>query len=128
MVKAIQLAVLVLAFSSMAAAFAPSSPALAGLRAPALCTGAKLSPDLQGSPALQKSAMSMSLAETANQGMLLAAGMEVSAARVPRGDPGDFHPSCLPSDPLHPVGGPQGGGVRPGVSGWCRDGGSAGVC
>jgi photosystem II PsbM protein len=79
MVKAIQLAVLVLAFSSMAAAFAPSSPALAGLRAPALCTGAKLSPVCKA-PRVQKSAMSMSLAETANQGMLLAAGMEVSAA------------------------------------------------
>lgn len=78
MVKALQLSVLVLACASMAAAFAPSTPALSLRRAPAVSNGAKLSPLC--APRAQKSVMSMSLAETGNQAMLLAGGMEVSTA------------------------------------------------
>jgi len=78
MVKALQLSVLVLACASMAAAFAPSSPALHALRAPSVCNGAKLSPLC--TPRVQKSVMSMSLAETGNQAIILAGGMQTSTA------------------------------------------------
>ena len=79
MVKALQLSVLVLACASMAAAFAPSSPALHALRAPSVCNSAKLSPLC--APRVQKSVMSMSLAETGNQAIILAAvGMKTSTA------------------------------------------------
>jgi photosystem II PsbM protein len=78
MVKALQLSVLVLACASMAAAFAPSSPALHALRAPSVCNSAKLSPLC--APRVQKSVMSMSLAETGNQAIILAGGMQTSTA------------------------------------------------
>ena len=77
MVKAMQLSLIVLACASMAAAFAPSSPALPALRAPSVCNGAKL----LRLNRVKKSAMSMSLAETGNQAIILAAvGMKTSTA------------------------------------------------
>ena len=81
MVKAIQLSLLVLACASMAAAFAPSSPALHTLRAPSVSNSAKLlAPMRLHDSRVKKSVMSMSLAETGNQAIILAVGMQTSTA------------------------------------------------
>ncbi|EKX34729.1 hypothetical protein GUITHDRAFT_155667 [Guillardia theta CCMP2712] len=75
-----RLALLVAATIASAAAFAPT-PALTGLRQQApLCSGNKLSAACRA-PRAAKPAMTMSLAETTNQAMLLAeGGMNVSVA------------------------------------------------
>ncbi len=72
---------LVLACAAGAAAFAPSTPALAGLKTAAFCQGPKLSPACRATRAA-KTTPSMSLMETANQASVLLAegGMNVSVA------------------------------------------------
>lgn len=73
-------ALLLVAFAGAAMAFAPTTPALAGLRSgSSLCTGAKLVPSCRAPRVAAK--MSMGLPEVASQALLVAGeGMEVSVA------------------------------------------------
>lgn len=74
-------ALLVLACAAGAAAFAPSTPALTGLKQTAFCQGPKLSAACRAPRAAKTTTPSMSLMETANQAVLLAeGGMNVSVA------------------------------------------------
>ena len=76
----VTVAVLLVAFAGAAMAFAPTTPALAGLRSgSALCNGAKLVPSCRATRVAPK--MSMGLSEVASQALLVAGeGMEVSVA------------------------------------------------